>query len=451
MDSPGLGWLADRGWPGCLVFARGVSQDHVLRAFGADPEEAVLREPGEPVPALEGMTGAAPVIRVGQVGAWVMVIEDGEPPQGIRPEVLRRVSAGGGEAVALHQDIGKSNHQFGYAADGDVISALVTSVPASWSGSDPDRFGSLARELGLTGNADESDDLDEWEAVLAVAEVVLGLRLSPADLERPMRAARALPPLEDRPPAPPSGQEFRHSGNDPVLDLLLNRAGRPALAVIAAGRIRRLMAETGLGSRPELVTAVEEAIAGRGRPPAGEDPAGKALRRLAREKEEAERYLGMLRNGHRPPFPAEELPLRVRRGYAARLVRQLLDQDHPGQILVSELAVQQIWDAKGWQEPLSWRPQFIADFRDVEVPPAELRAAEDAWLADPEPVRGRWALISPEPVRAHVAALIAAGMEPERIAELAGGISVHFIESLLRGAPRHVRVNDARNLLLIRA
>jgi hypothetical protein len=54
-------------------------------------------------------------------------------------------------------------------------------------------------------------------------------------------------------------------------------------------------------------------------------------------------------------------------------------------------------------------------------------------------------------VRAHVAALIAAGMEPERIVELAGGITVHFIDGLLRGAVPNVRINDARNLLLIRA
>jgi hypothetical protein len=175
------------------------------------------------------------------------------------------------------------------------------------------------------------------------------------------------------------------------------------------------------------------------------------LRRLAREKEEAERYLAMLVNGHRPPFPVEELPLRVRRGYVAQLVRLLLDRDHPGRILVSEMTDQQIWDAKGWQEPLSWRPQFIADFRDVEIPPGELRAAEDAWLADPEPVRGRWGLINPEPVRAHVAALIAAGMEPERIVELAGRISIYFIDGLLRGAFPNVTINDARNLLLIRA
>jgi hypothetical protein len=54
-------------------------------------------------------------------------------------------------------------------------------------------------------------------------------------------------------------------------------------------------------------------------------------------------------------------------------------------------------------------------------------------------------------VRAHVAALIAAGMEPERIVELAGGLSIHFIDRLLRGALRNVTVNQARNLLLIRA
>lgn len=448
MDSPGLGWLADIEWPGCLVFVRGVSEDQMLRAFGADPDEAVLREPGEPVPAPEGMTNAAPVIRVGQVGDWVIVIEEGELPQGIRPEVLRRVSAGGGEAVALHQDIGKFNHKLAHAADGEIVTAVTTSVPAHWRGTQPERLQSLAEELGLEDGAGAG--VSGLEVLLALAEGVFGLGLSPSDLERPMRSARILPPLEDRPPPPPPCQEF-HIGNDPVLDLLLNRAGRPALTVIVAVRLRRLMAETGLDSYPELVTAVEDTIAGLGRPPADEEPAGKVLRRLAREKEEAERYLAILVNGHRPPFPVEELPLRVRRGYAAELVRRLLDRDHPGRLLVCEMTDQQIWDAKGWQEPLSWRPRFIADFRGVEIPPAELRAAEDAWLADPEPVRGRWGLINPEPVRAHVAALIAAGMEPERIVELAGGISIYFIDGLLRAAFPNISINDARNLLLIRA
>src|ERR1700733_3936407 len=111
MDSPGLGWLADGEWPGCLVFVRGVSEDQVLRAFGADPDEAVL---GEPVPALEGMTEAAPVIRVGRVGDWVIVIEEDEPPQGVRPEVLRRVSAGGGGGGGPAPGPGQPQHEFGY-------------------------------------------------------------------------------------------------------------------------------------------------------------------------------------------------------------------------------------------------------------------------------------------------------------------------------------------------
>jgi hypothetical protein len=52
----------------------------VPRAFGADLDEAVLREPGAPVPVPEEMTDAAPVIRVGEAGDWVIVIEEDELP-----------------------------------------------------------------------------------------------------------------------------------------------------------------------------------------------------------------------------------------------------------------------------------------------------------------------------------------------------------------------------------
>lgn len=57
--------------------------------------------------------------------------------------MLRLVSSGGA-AVAVHEDIGKLNHEFGYAADGDVIAALTTCVPLHWSGSDPGWFESFA-------------------------------------------------------------------------------------------------------------------------------------------------------------------------------------------------------------------------------------------------------------------------------------------------------------------
>lgn len=443
METSGLRWLATYEWPLCLVFVRGVSEDRVFRALGADPADAVVCTPMEVAQVVRG-----PVVQVGRAGEWVVVVEEMEPPQGIRPEVLRRVSAGG-EAVALHNDMGKGNHEFGYAADGEIIAALTTSVPLYWSGSDPARFEPLARELGLTEDAEVRDDVDEWEAVVSLAECAFGLRLPQADLGQPMRSAQVLPPLEDLPLGPAADEAFL-IGNDPVLDLLLNRADPPTLAAVAAVRIRRLMTEVGLDSYAELAAAAEAAIAGKAGHPADEDAAGTILRRIARDQDEAEHYLANIVNGIRLPVPEAELRQRVRRGDAAKLLRLLLDRRQPAQLLVCEIADRQIWDAEGWQDPVSWRPQAIADLGDVEVPPAELQAAEQAWLADPEPVRGRWGMIDAEPVRAHVRALIASGMDPGRISELSGENDV-FIDGLLSGDFDYVNVDEARQLLLIRA
>jgi hypothetical protein len=447
MTSSGLRWLLEEEWPPCLVFVRGVSEDQVFRAFGADPDHAVPRRLGEPLDAAEAIPG--PALWVVRAGEWVVAIEDGEPPQGVRPEVLRRVSSGG-EAVALHADIGKLNHEFGYAADGDVIATLTTSVPPHWSGSDPGRFGPLARELGLTEDTEPPDELTELEAMLSLAERAFGLSLARADLEGPLPCARILPVLADSPRRSPAGQ-IQRTG-DPVIDLLMSRADPRTLAAVVAVRMRRLMAATGLDAHPELAAAAEAALAGRPRKPDDGGPAGKVLRRIARDQSQAEQYLANLPNLSPLllPMPEAELRQRVRQGEVATLLRFLLDGEHPGQLLASELHRQRIWDAKGWQEPLIWRAQAIADFNGVEVPAAELRAAEEAWLADPEPVRGRWGLIAPEPVRAHVSALIAAGMEPGRIAELSG-TSTNLIDLLLRGLLKSVMVKDARHLLTIRA
>jgi hypothetical protein len=61
--------------------------------------------------------------------------------------------------VALHADIGKLNHEFGYAADGNIFAAFVTSVPIHWAGRDPARLAPLARELGLTEDSEAPEDL----------------------------------------------------------------------------------------------------------------------------------------------------------------------------------------------------------------------------------------------------------------------------------------------------
>lgn len=443
-DDPGLRWLGSLDWPPSLVFTRGVSEEHVFRAFGADPAEAVPRGPVDTASA-----GSGPMIRVGRSGDWIFAVqEDAERTQGIRPEVLRRLSAGGGEAVALYEDIGKLNHEFAHAADGVVITALTTSVPPRWRGSQPDRLEPVARELGLTEGSRPPDDLTYWEAVLAMAESVFGLTLASSDLDQPLPCARVLPVLEDLPMRPAADQVFRTG--DPVIDLLMEHAAPQALARVVMTRLGRLIAAVGPDPFAEIVAAIQGLPVGEARPPENDEPAGLALRRLIGDQAQASHYRRAIRNGHQPPFPASELPGRVRRGEVARLLRLVLDGRMPDQLLASELQIQRGWDASGWQEPLSWRRQAIADFSDagVSVPPDELQAAEEAWLAVPEPVRGRKGMIDAEPVRAHVRDLIDAGMEPARISELAGGSPI-FIDRLLAGTVPQLDVSRAKRLLEI--
>lgn len=254
--------------------------------------------------------------------------------------------------------------------------------------------------------------------------------------------------MGDLPLRPPADQVYRIG--DPVIDVLLKWGDPQALAAVVAIRMRRLMTATGLDAYPELAAAVEAALAGETRQPTDAGPVGLALRRMARDRAEAENYLASMRNGVRPPVSVAELQHRVRQGDAAALLRFLLDGRPPGQLLAGELQEQRTWDSKGWQEPLAWRAQAIADFSGVQVPAAELRAAEEAWLAIPEPVRGRVALIDAAPVRAHVNALIASGMDDRRIAELSDRVTTGFIDLLLRGRLTQISVEDARRLLAIR-
>ena len=176
----------------------------------------------------------------------------------------------------------------------------------------------------------------------------------------------------------------------------------------------------------------------------GADPDGAVVRRLGEPLDPTEAIPGpAIRVGR-----AGKWVVAIEDGEPPQGVRP--DGRPPGQLLAGELQRQRTWDSKGWQEPLAWRAQAIADFSGVQVPPAELRAAEEAWLAIPEPVRGRVALIDAAPVRAHVNALIASGMDDRRIAELSGRVTTGFIDLLLRGFCTEVSVESARSLLVIR-
>ena len=203
---PGLMWLGDApyagGWPFCLTFVRGAADEQVLAAFGADPiPDAGIMPRAAPAAAQSGL----PLLLLRPAGDWLAALEQHIPPRGARPGVLRRVSAAA-EAVSIYQDIGKQNHEFAHAADGEVISAVTTSVPPRWWGSDPERLRPLAHEIGLPNGPSADPDLTPLQVLLALTEGVFGLSLDQADLDRPWRAARLLPDPADRVPGAPPGQ-----------------------------------------------------------------------------------------------------------------------------------------------------------------------------------------------------------------------------------------------------
>lgn len=183
----GLRWLAARpgaeNWPFCLTFVRGAEERTVLAGLGVNPDDAM--------PPAAAQAPAAPGIIIMRSGDWTAALEDSIPPQGTRPEVLRRLSAGT-EAVVVYQDIGKGNHEFAHAVDGEIITAVTTSVPPHWRGTQPERLRPLADELGLTRNADY--DFSGIEILLLLTESAFGLSLDETDLRHPLLKVRNVLP-----------------------------------------------------------------------------------------------------------------------------------------------------------------------------------------------------------------------------------------------------------------
>lgn len=357
MAGDGLSWLAGPRYAGdygfCLTFVRGLDTGEVFTAFGADPEDARPRNRYEP--------GRGPFVRVGRSGPWLVALEEhGWPPQGTRPEVLRRVSAGG-EAVAVYQDVGYLRHVFGYAAGADVVTRLVTTAPPTWQGSDPGRFRAAAAELG--GGRPGAPAL---RVLLALAEGC-GASLSEDDLAADWPSAPVLPILDDLADTPES-----EPPTAPVVDAMLTHAGRDIVAAALAVRMRRLMSETGLEDVRNLVDPMWGALTGSFWTVTDDDPVGHALRRLVWESREAEErevpsVLSML---DEPAAVRAELRRQARRGYAARMLRLIL----AGRF---RRALREGIISERDRGVPRWRQDALVDLTGTHVPPGELRAARE--------------------------------------------------------------------------
>jgi hypothetical protein len=192
-----------------MTFVRGTDERAVLAGLGVDPDDAVLPADAE--------FSSTPGITIVRSGDWLVALETAAWPRGIRPDMLRRLSAGT-EVVVIFEDIAKFNHEFAHAVDGEVITAVTTTVPPSWGGTQPGRLRPLAEELGM-GHEDGSPgsdyyDLGDLEILLLIAEVAFGLSLDEADLNS------ALLKVPDQ-PADPSF-----------------RAGRPPAKVVDSELVR---------------------------------------------------------------------------------------------------------------------------------------------------------------------------------------------------------------------
>lgn len=186
----GLLWLDDHsripdGWVTCLVFVRGSDVDEVFRGFGAGPSRPVTSPPlsGAPFPLMD-----APEQILGRrCDDWTLVIDGTLPPQGLQLEVLQRISEGT-DAVVIYNDVAKLNHELVHAHDGEIITAVTTSVPPHWDGTQPDRLRELAEEIGLGRGTDT--DFSQLQVLLVLAESAFGISLDEAGLEGSWYAAQ---------------------------------------------------------------------------------------------------------------------------------------------------------------------------------------------------------------------------------------------------------------------
>lgn len=149
----------------CVTLVAPADAGGVVRGFGGDlagARRTSLAEIGMP-PVDE------PKVAVRDLGSWLLVVEV-NGWQGSRPEVLRRISAGG-RAVSAYWNVNLTT-RFSYAAGGRVLTAFEVMSPGRRHGADPDCMEEVRAGLPWEDG--------EWvPLMLALASRVTGLRIEP--------------------------------------------------------------------------------------------------------------------------------------------------------------------------------------------------------------------------------------------------------------------------------
>jgi hypothetical protein len=372
----GLAWLGqgsvDRS-SFCVTFVRGLTQEEVLAGFGADPLVAVNRTLEQAVAGEASPSESfGPYVRVGRSDGWVFAWEEATH-EGTRPEVLRHVSRRRDAVVARH--VLDAFAEFGYAADGEVLSELVTIPPFTRTGTEPDRFLPLLQQVGLDFGtrgerhvAGEMPATSDLQRVLAVAELAFGLSLTPQQVEGPWPSARILPLLEDFSASDWNRPGWEFDVGDPVLNLLVRHASTQQVAALVAAQSQAVVEEMNLGRFAMLTEALRAAADGQLLSVTDDSPAGVLLRELARDGYAAERHAlyGAMSAG--------EQRAGLMRAAAVRPLRVVLADGGSLPALGEILVYRKHWGAPGWRE------QVLDGLQGVRVPAQQLRAAEQQRL-----------------------------------------------------------------------
>lgn len=162
----------------CLTFVRGTDVELIGRRFGAIPEHLQELDFDDYCEEAFAHQENYPVIGLRAIGGWTLVAED-SGLQGTRPEVLRRVSAGG-EVVSAHWDAGGLS-RFSHASGGAVRTSFEPPVPGYRTGTDPDGLEQLRNGLPWPGAGEPG--ADPVELMLALTARITGSPLEPEWLE----------------------------------------------------------------------------------------------------------------------------------------------------------------------------------------------------------------------------------------------------------------------------
>lgn len=154
-----------------LSFARGVTPERVIKAFGADPGAAETLSAEQ---ALETLTSW---VQVGRTGEWAFAIDNSSLGAEETGRIARELSAG---TDLVLFETGPNFDHFYYFSDGREVTSFEPLLSHYRDGSDPDRFVSQMRQAGL--NVDPPPDDDDFDnntrtAVLEMLTLAFGIRL----------------------------------------------------------------------------------------------------------------------------------------------------------------------------------------------------------------------------------------------------------------------------------